>query len=191
MKAIKTQRAITLALSLFFLNFFLCRALAEDIKSKYFNLQIYQGCSLAEFARRIDIGQSLNIATHSKETKDFSSLIAQNLDSLYLEICDVLDIHMYTCQGKINVVPTRGEIAGIVPKETSGRQVPPAIYNPLDNTIYVSFADFTVEILAHEISHAIISNYFITPPPLKVQEILASYVEYAIRKKIGTLNVKK
>jgi hypothetical protein len=36
-------------------------------------------------------------------------------------------------------------------------------------------------------AHALISNYFVVAPPPKVQEILAGYVEYSVRKRMGNL----
>jgi hypothetical protein len=37
--------------------------------------------------------------------------------------------------------------------------------------------------LGHEIAHAIISSFFIVPPPEKIQEVLAGYVDYSLLKK--------
>jgi hypothetical protein len=62
---------------------------------------------------------------------------------------------------------------------------------PADNTIYLSFNEMTLGIISHEMAHAIISNYFVTPPSPKIQEILSGYVEYSIRKKAGDLNIQK
>ena len=36
-------------------------------------------------------------------------------------------------------------------------------------------------ILMHEMSHAIISRFFPVPAPVKVQEVLAMYVEYNLQ----------
>jgi len=36
--------------------------------------------------------------------------------------------------------------------------------------------------LGHEIGHAVISNYFVVQPPIRIQEVLAGYVEYQLRK---------
>jgi hypothetical protein len=58
---------------------------------------------------------------------------------------------------------------------------------PEGNTIYVSLKDVSLGMLAHEVAHAIISSYFVVAPPEKVQEVLAGYVEYSIRKKLGDL----
>jgi len=50
------------------------------------------------------------------------------------------------------------------------------------SAIYISGENFRREILGHEIAHAIINHYFVVSPPIKVQEILAKYIEYQLRK---------
>ena len=39
-----------------------------------------------------------------------------------------------------------------------------------------------LKVLGHEIGHAVISHYFVVLPSVKVQEVLAVYVEYQLRK---------
>lgn len=185
MKIIKSPRSLIFALTLFFFNFFCSHSYSAQVESKYFDLSVYEGCDLTQFAKKIDIGLSVGAAGSYKNVKDTPALITQNIDALYLEICDVLGIHMYTYRSKIKVVPSRKELMALAFKGTTQlTEVPPAIYVHADNTVYVSFADFTVGILAHEIGHAIISNYFIMPPPPRVQEILCGYVEYAVRSRL-------
>jgi len=45
------------------------------------------------------------------------------------------------------------------------------------NAIYSSVDKVSDGVIAHELAHAIIVRYFPTPPPSKVQEILAQYVD--------------
>jgi hypothetical protein len=58
-----------------------------------------------------------------------------------------------------------------------------AFYSPQSNTIYISVEDVSLRILAHEIAHVIIDQYFCTYRscvlvPVAVQEDLARLVEY-------------
>ena len=46
-----------------------------------------------------------------------------------------------------------------------------------DDTIYISLNKICLRVMAHEIAHAVIDNYFIIEPPDKVHEILAQFVE--------------
>lgn len=52
-----------------------------------------------------------------------------------------------------------------------------AYYEHRNKSIYIS-VDYTTDgVLAHEVAHAIISQYFTPPPPSKIQEILTQYVD--------------
>ena len=55
------------------------------------------------------------------------------------------------------------------------------------NTIYVDSENININIFGHELSHAIQSHYFVVPTSNKMQEILAGYVEYQLRKYTNTL----
>ena len=58
-----------------------------------------------------------------------------------------------------------------------------------DKTIYISTEDLTLGMLGHEMAHAIISHYFVVPPPTKVQEVLSGYVDYSFQKKVRKRNL--
>ena len=52
-----------------------------------------------------------------------------------------------------------------------------AFYEKATKTIHVSVDSVSDGVIAHEIAHASIAQYFSTPPPSKMQEILAQYVD--------------
>jgi len=56
-----------------------------------------------------------------------------------------------------------------------------AFYIHKFKTIYVSMDNLSASILAHEIGHAIIDNYFTIPPPPKISELLACYVDLHLK----------
>ena len=62
-------------------------------------------------------------------------------------------------------------------KNRKGESYVISFYRNQDNTIYISYKDLRTAILAHETAHCIIAHYFLTPPPVKAQEILAVYVD--------------
>ncbi|MDP2923010.1 MAG: hypothetical protein Q8O30_04745 [Candidatus Omnitrophota bacterium] len=191
MKIIKIQLSAFLC-AIFFSFFLLDFCQAENIESKYFTIIFDCNCDFAEFVKKIDLQDSLNLDNISSGPQDIKSIVAESMDKLYLEISDVLDIHMYSYHGKIKVFSTKQEMLDTAFRGASmATSDLPGLYMPTDNTIYISFSDFTLGMLSHEIAHAIICNYFVTPPPLKVQEILAGYVEYSVRKKAGDLNINK
>ena len=69
-----------------------------------------------------------------------------------------------------------------------GQEVQPGgFYVSSIDTLYVDAEYVNIHILGHELSHAIQVHYFVVPPPAKIQEILAGYVEYQFRKYTNTL----
>jgi hypothetical protein len=52
-----------------------------------------------------------------------------------------------------------------------------AFYQPLTQTIYLSLANVRTGILAHEMAHFVLCTALPTPPPLNIQEDLATFVE--------------
>lgn len=173
----------------FYLIFTLCAyCYAETVETKYFTVLFYPRCSAAEFAKKINTESSVRFETYTESKSDINSIIETDVDSLYLEVSDVLDMHLNSYHGKINVHPDNISVS-----ETAFGNVQiidnllPSIYVPSQNTIHVSLKDLSVGVLSHEMAHALISNYFVVAPPPKVQEILAGYVEYSVRKRAGSL----
>jgi hypothetical protein len=168
---------------------FLVYAGEWNIRAQYFNLSYYEGCDLAELAKKLNAEHFLHIDVFSeaRKGKDIDSVISKLIDSIYLEVSDILDIRLYSFDGAIVILPDNSFISDIIEQYSGNRINTPSFYFPSQNTIYISFADLNPGILAHEMAHAIISRYFVVAPSAKVQEVLTGYVEYSIRKATGTL----
>ena len=142
------------------------------------------------YAPKIDsigLAQQLNISPADKilasgSTKGLSGL-AGMVDTLFTQVCDILDMQLYSYQGSIKICQDYNQLNQIYKtlfSEDLGGMF--AFYVNDFNTIYISQENFKRSVLGHEIAHAIISHYFVVQSPLKVQEVLAGYVEYQLRK---------
>jgi hypothetical protein len=109
-------------------------------------------------------------------------ILSRSVDGLFLEVSDVMDIHMYSFKGIIRVLPNRQALADLIKQKYGLDFSERSLYYFEKNTIYISQEDMTPGMLGHEMAHAIISNFFVVPPPPKVQEILSGYVEYTLNK---------
>lgn len=109
--------------------------------------------------------------------------LASMLDTLFLQVSDILDMHIYSYTGTIKVCRDYSQLKEIYSDLFNSELTRYSFYVAEFNTIYISSESFTREILGHEIAHAIISRYFVVQPPVKIQEVLAGYVEYQLRRK--------
>ncbi|MFH1767758.1 MAG: hypothetical protein ABH858_01170 [Candidatus Omnitrophota bacterium] len=171
-----------------FLPYAFCQS--KDIEGQYFTIKIYPGCNLTEFAGKLNAKSLHHVDLLLKEAKDIEDIISQGVDALFLKACDILDMHLYSYHGTIKLCPDIKSMHKVAFRDYSDKHYKPdapAVYRHSHNTIYISFSDFSVEMIGHEIAHVIISNYFAVVPPVKMQEILAGYVEFSLRKEAGTL----
>lgn len=156
---------------------------AQSLKSKYFDIEIREGVDKFDLIKRLKINYFLHLDTAtSKTSSDVDDQIKDAVDAIYLEVCDVLDIRMPSFRIGLEIVPGKNAISETVGPYYKEKIDVPSFYRYDNNTIYISSADLTAGMLAHEMSHAVISHYFVVPPPVKVQEVLSGYAEYSIRK---------
>ena len=113
--------------------------------------------------------------------------LARTVDALYAEASDILGIHVYSFHGNLKFYPDHAALNEIFQNYFHEDFPQYSFYLHERATLYSSLPDLTLGMLGHEIAHAIISHYFVIPPPARVQEILSGYVEYNLRKSAGTL----
>lgn len=180
-------------LNLLMVGFFITAAVSpcvmagEIVKSKYLTVYADAGIDKAQVLKKLSADYYLRLgpafSASSVGGEGLDGMLAKTLDALYLEVSDVLDIHMYDFNVDLEILRDRAAIAEVLRPYFGGKDINmPSFYYHNKKKIYVSLADLNAGMLAHEISHSIISHYFIVPPPAKMQEVLSGYVEYAVRK---------
>jgi len=111
---------------------------------------------LNDFSWRIS-GKRLGTGDHAKFVRD-------RVDEVFQRVEMVLGIYPEAFHLDIYLQP-----------KYSGGDI--ASYSHERRAITVAVDRVTDGVLAHEIAHAVINAYFKVPPPQKVQEILAQYVD--------------
>ena len=158
---------------------------AKKIDGKYVAVYCADGLDAAVLGHRLNIGPSDKIqAGKSAKTEESPEKeLSEMLDTLYLQVSDITDMHLYSLRVALKVCSDGNQLNSIYNNlfnESLGGRL--SFYVFSSNTIYVSADGFTKEIIGHEMTHAIICHYFVVPPPVKIQEILAMYVEYNLRR---------
>jgi hypothetical protein len=157
---------------------------AKETESKHFTIYYAPQLEVFSLAQALSISVSDKmLAGRSLERRDSSSTeLADMVDILFTRVCNILDMDLYSFKGNIKICRDREQLKGIYNNLFEKELTRQSFYVYDLNTVYISADSFTREILGHEIAHAVISHYFVVLPSVKVQEILASYVEYQLRK---------
>lgn len=156
----------------------------NKLESEHFSLYYAQPLQLSDFAYQLNIGASDKIlAGRSIKPRPSGGELPDMLDTLFLEVCNILDMQLYSFHGTIKVCNSQEQLKEIYNKlfhKNLGNRLSFYVYD--NNTIYISAGNFKREVLGHEIAHAVISHYFVVLPSVKIQEVLSSYVEFQLRK---------
>jgi hypothetical protein len=169
-----------------------CSAFAQDqgkqiAQGTYFRVYSEGVADAYSVLSKIDMNYLVYSAGTGNGSDNVSDILAKTLDGLYLEVSDILDIHIYSFKGTVQILPDRASLNSLFKKTYGIDFTERSIYYFEKDTIFISLADMTVGMLGHEIAHAIISHYFVVPPPARVQEVLCGYVEYSLRKTRSSL----
>jgi hypothetical protein len=117
----------------------------------------------------------------SVAAQDSAGVLARSIDGLFAAVSDALDIRILRFRGRIFILPDRPSLKEHLKRVYGLELSERSYYFYRDNTIFIAYEDLNARVLAHEMAHALISNYFQVPPPEKIQEILASYAEKNLR----------
>lgn len=150
--------------------------MSKSIGTKYATICYSSEKGLQRFTKSIGKGGSF----FSDGSEKDPSVTGEKVDSLVERVSRLLDMHPFDLYINIYVYQNHNEIESAYTHMTTlgvfGR-IPIAFYSHRSRTIHVSVENISAGILAHEIAHAVINFYFPEPPPERMQEILAQYVD--------------
>ncbi|PKL50029.1 MAG: hypothetical protein CVV37_07380 [Nitrospira bacterium HGW-Nitrospira-1] len=108
---------------------------------------------------------------------------AGNIDRIVNRVEGLLDMYPADLHFNIYIYQTYRETEAIYRTMGELDRAPIAFYSHKTKTVYISLETITDGVLAHEAAHVVINFYFVTPPPVRMQEILAQYVDRHLREK--------
>ncbi|MCD4780300.1 MAG: hypothetical protein K8S27_07115 [Candidatus Omnitrophica bacterium] len=157
---------------------------ANSSESKYFEIILPEGVDLDEFYAVIfrDNFTLEEIIAPLPLPANLEQHVLMALDSLYLEVANILDIQPQGFKTRIEVYLDKSKITETAQLFSVDNYSDVAIYVFMQDTIFISIEDLTSASLGHEIARAIISHYFVVPPPEKVLNILTGYVDMKLGK---------
>jgi len=116
----------------------------------------------------------------SRGLDDNPSNVRTRIDEIMERVQATLDMYPSDLHISILLYPDHQSMEKIYRRFTLTGNTPLAFYSNKTKSIYVNVAGITGGVLAHEMAHAVINFYFEVPPPAKMQEILAQYVDLHI-----------
>ncbi len=108
------------------------------------------------------------------------SNVKTRVDEIIEKVQATLDMYPPDLRISIMLYPDYKSIQKIFRSFSLAKNIPLAFYSHKTKSIYVDVSSITDGVLAHEMAHAVINFYFPVPPPVKMQEILAQYVDLHI-----------
>lgn len=146
------------------------------VKTRYATIVYNNEKYLTEFNDQVSLG-SLSYLMGSRGSLTAAEEAGNKLDAIVDRVEAVLDMFPRSLKFKMVLLPSSTDVQKVYRQKYGRSPDYIAFYSPRDNTVFVSLADVRVGVLAHELTHVILVNYFGVSPPDKVQEVLAEFVE--------------
>lgn len=151
-------------------------AFGAELKTQYTTLVYEKDELLRDFNHAVSLG-SLNHLLRSRKSITADDEIKNKIDVLIERIQTVLDMRPRELKFRIVLLPTDTEVQKVYRSKYGTQADFIAFYSQREKTIYLSVSDIRLGVLAHELAHMIIDHYFGVPPPVKIHEVLAQFVE--------------
>jgi hypothetical protein len=170
-----------------------CGAWADDgfgdskrIDSEHFTIEYKNDVDMNMLLEGLKISATDEQLTHLRiDNASVERQLSSMVEILFNRAGDILDMHVYSLKGHIKVFANHEQLEAFYLQLSHGDHLPGtglSFYSADDESIYIAATAFRREILGHEMGHAIMSRYFVVQPSIKIQEVLAGYVEYSLRK---------
>jgi hypothetical protein len=153
---------------------------AYELKTQYTTIIYENEDQLRRFNKEIRLG-SLSYLMRNKKSITTDDEIKNKIDVIVERVETILEMFPNELTFKIVLFSSKDEVQATF-KNKYGKNVDYiAFYSPRDRTIFVSVKDIDLGIIAHEIAHIVIDQYYGIPTPAKLHEILAQYVEMHLK----------
>ena len=158
---------------------------ATKIDTDHFAIYYKPGVDINALIGQLKVSPTDEILTNmTVNSSNPQAQLSSMIEVLFARASDVLDMHIYSLKANIKIFATQQDLTDFY-NNMFHAKIPCTgfgFYLDDDRSIYVSAEKFKREILGHEMGHAIMSRYFVVQPSVRIQEVLAGYIEYQLRK---------
>jgi hypothetical protein len=157
-------------------------ASAKKIEGKYFTLFYSPELKPTGLDKQLNITRKDQILVAAAQPVSANDSFSEMIDTLFLRVSDLLDMHLYSFHGEIKVCKDYASLNNLYKQmfndDLDGQH---SFYIKNLNIIYISAESCTSEVIGREMVYAILSQYFKVQTPITVQNVLANYVESQLR----------
>lgn len=151
-------------------------AQAQELKSRYATICFENTALLKKFNTRLYMGQ-MRYLLDSKKNITIGDEVINKIDVITKKVEQVLEMSPPNLHYKIVLCPSIGAVTDSYENIYRKRTRYPCFYSPRENTVFISVRNLELRMLAHEIGHVVVENYFKVSPPVKIHEVLAQFAE--------------
>ncbi len=148
---------------------------AGEIKSRYAKISFQDAALLREFNDNLSVGHRLYQYVKNRKNFTVNDEVKNKIDVVVEKVEVVLDMFPEKVFFNIVILADDSDIKKIHQNVYHRGADYIAFFSPKKNTVYFSADDVSLKVLAHEIGHVIVENYFKISPPPKMHELLAQF----------------
>ncbi len=147
------------------------------VSTKYTTVSYRDESLLRSLNKRIRLG-SLDYLLKRRVSGELSlqDQVSGKIDTIVERVETILEMRPKNFRVDIIVVPTSDDVKALYKRKYRRDVNFIAFYSPVEKSIYISADEAKSKILAHELAHAVIDQYFGMAAPAKIHELLADYV---------------
>lgn len=172
------QNPLILGACILALLIFSSPVLATDggvIESRYATIRYSDYDDLREFNSELYMGR-----LKRKISRDYDTIegeVAAKITFIVEKVMRVLDMYPRPLKFTIEIFPDEDAVQDEFVRLYRVRVDYIAFYSPRQDKVFYSADNGTLRVVAHEIGHVIVENYFEVSPPQRIHEVLAQFAE--------------
>jgi len=160
---------------------------ARTLESRYFTILVEGGVNTQKLAMMLSVPPSIRAIVRDPIPYATSYELTDQLDIFFLAVSEIMDVRLKDFKCKIKICKDASSLSAVAGSLFGIELTPGGFYVVAVDTLYIDAENVNLNIFGHELSHAIQCHYFVVPPPERLQEVLAGFVEYQLRKTTATL----
>ena len=147
-----------------------------EIQTRYATVAFESAEALRRFNKKLHMG-SLGYMLTGKKNETVADEVGNKIDVIVEKAEAVLDCYPDDLKFKIVIRESRAGVREEFERIYRIKKECLAFYTPVENTVFYSSKNTSLQIVAHEIGHAIVENFTVRSLSVTMQELMAQEVQ--------------